>query len=1275
MNSLEFAHPEWLYLFWVITAVAGALLFLVLRSNTILNRFIAPQMQQRLVRSLSTPRRIAALVLTYLSLLVLLVAIMRPQYGGEVQQLTSVQSQIMVCLDVSKSMLAEDVVPNRLGRAKAEIDTLLSLLDPSQQVGLMVFAGKSSLVSPLTTDHAFLRLLLQDVGPHSVGLGGTKIGDALRTSTEAFRTAGDINRLILLVTDGEDHDSFPVEAAAQAREKGVRVVSIGFGDESGSKIEITNPQTGEKEFVTDRDGQPVISRLDGETLREIAIQTEGAYVPAGVGQLDLKAIYEEHIERMLAGSTEQQTRIIKQEAYHFFVLAAILLWLAAQILNVPWLARRPLRAGAGAVIAVYCCLSSPATVSAARLAVPALIEGEDGIAASADKSDVAKSETEKVSSTPPADRTSDETESESVLESVLTPRERYNLAITALRRGEDRAEEMLEDVRSDAGVDGELRFRSTYNLGCFSAAKAQKLAPEQPGEALKFMQQAISRFREAVRLRPDSDLARQNLELASREVLVLQDRLSQQESGSVEEQLDDLIQQMRSHENELMSTVGGFDASPVDQRTRSAFRRLGTTQREVIATTEKLLEAIVLESQSPSKPNSQSHSAADSEDETKLRAEQLKRAAEYLQLSANWLQKSRSMTRRILPKPAFLRWSAAIGEARRARDQLRPPTEILQALVKDTSRILRLSELAARPESPQWLTAEYLYDEQNRDAERTEELRELFASVAEQLSAPSSNSQLQSPSGSGTQPQAQDEAQREFTLAAYSKASEHLSAATSAMRTAAEQLRDDEVTGATASQRQALLELTSAAEYFLPLKQLIDVTARQQFVIESLHTQPKLDSVNEEIAELQQINLRRSARLKKLLQQEADTLEESIAQDPTAQNPAAANASPQQSGSGVESSKSDELEQQQQRIQYAQALLAEAELAMQEVAKLAVKEENQIALQPDGLQVAAPVDSPPPRPTGSPPNVDFESPPESSFGPHNIAADRMRELQRLFFTLLEHLKDTARQQSELNENTQTLAAKVVAQPDDPASTLAAKQNELAFEQSQLQGMADAIANALAEQAESAAAQPSQPPAGASPSDGNTAGASSGPSAEDLSQASDLVAEASQAQMEASEHIQPDSPEATEALTPALQSADETESGEENESASGTSAASDANNDPLIEILARGQERQQTALAKLIEAIQILEPNQQDQQDDQQNQNQAQQNETGDDQQPKPDSSENSQDDQNQADESSDAPDQQAISAQQLLDMIRNRDAERRKAKQAQATRGGTDRDW
>ncbi|HBE66964.1 MAG TPA: hypothetical protein DDW52_02340, partial [Planctomycetaceae bacterium] len=882
----------------------------------------------------------------------------------------------------------------------------------------------------------------------------------------------------------------------QAREKGVRVVSIGFGDEAGSKIQITDPQTGDKEYVTDRDGQPVISRLDGETLREIAVQTEGAYVPAGVGQLDLKAIYDEHIERMLTGTTEQQTRIVKQEAYHFFVLAAILAWLTAQVLNVPWAVSRTLRTGAAAVLAISCCMQAPLTLLAADTEIPPNKNAREDEATDRNTPRaVQQPKSEDQAGDLATSDGADDTEDESVLKSVLTARERYNLAITALSRGEERAEEMLEDVRSDAGIDGELRFRSTYNLGCFSAAKAQELAAEQPEDALKYMQQALNRFREAVRLRPDSDLARQNLELASREVLVLQDRLSQQESGTIKQRLDDLILQMRDHEKELIGAVNGFDSSvSVDQRTRSAFRRLGTTQREVIASTDQLLESIAIESTSPNNSGGQTNPASSgNDDDSKLRKEQLIRSAEYLQLSANWLQKARSMTRRILPQPAFLRWSAAIGEARRARDQLRPPTEILGALVKDTSRLAQLSEVASRPVHPEWLTSEYLYDEQNRDAERTKQLQELFDSVAKQLAAdpgpPGQDSAATAPMPTSDP---QQSAKQKFAMAAYSKAAANLAEAEAAMRTASGHLQNDKVVEALQSQQQALKELTSAAEYFLPLKQLIDVTARQQTVIANLHTQPGLISAGEEILQLQQANLRRASRLGVLLQQEAESL------PPPAQDPSA-----QQNGSGLASSKTDESVQQRERIQYAQTLLAQAAFAMQEVARRAEIENRRAINQPAGLQVAHSADLPSPRPLELPPSSAGASsiPAELQSGnpltPHNVAADRLAELQRLFFTVLEHLKDTAREQAELNEDTQTIAAKLATQ-DQSAEAFSPQRNELALEQSQLQTITDAIARALADQADAATAPAPQPPTGSGAPANNTTADSAGPSAEDLS---------------------------------------------------------------------------------------------------------------------------------------------------------------------------------
>ena len=132
-----------------------------------------------------------------------------------------------------------------------------------------------------------------------------------------------MNRMILLITDGEDHDSFIDAAAKRAKEKG-SIVSIGFGDEAGSKIEITDPDTGVRSFLKDQNGKDVVTYLRGDTLRDLAMETGGAYIPAGTGALDLESIYRNHIESMLTGSLESQKRVIRNEAFQWFVLAAII---------------------------------------------------------------------------------------------------------------------------------------------------------------------------------------------------------------------------------------------------------------------------------------------------------------------------------------------------------------------------------------------------------------------------------------------------------------------------------------------------------------------------------------------------------------------------------------------------------------------------------------------------------------------------------------------------------------------------------------------------------------------------------------------------------------------------------------------------------------------------------------------------------------------------------------------------------------------------------------
>ena len=332
--ALHWRHPELIHLLWVAAAATALLVALELRSRDALGRFLSTVMQRRLSQRQSSAWRMGRLALVAISLGAGVFALMGPESKGESESVSSsrVSADIMIVLDVSRSMLAEDAAPNRLARAKAEVSGMLNQL-PGHRLGLVAFAGRASVLCPLTPDYAFFRMILRSANPKSITRGGTKLGDALRVATAAFGTEPGA-RLLLLITDGEDHDSFALDAAAKAVDAGVRIVAVGFGSEEGSKIAITAPETGARSFVTDSSGQEVTSRLDGKLLREIAEASEGAYIPAGVAALDLESIVSEHLEPMAREATVTTTRVRPSQHYPWFVLASLIsifaaIWMAA----------------------------------------------------------------------------------------------------------------------------------------------------------------------------------------------------------------------------------------------------------------------------------------------------------------------------------------------------------------------------------------------------------------------------------------------------------------------------------------------------------------------------------------------------------------------------------------------------------------------------------------------------------------------------------------------------------------------------------------------------------------------------------------------------------------------------------------------------------------------------------------------------------------------------------------------------------------------------------
>lgn len=332
--NLTWQHLERVHLVWAVVATVALLVVLEVRSRGALAAFLSPVMQRRLTAQPTFQRAIVRIVLIGVSLLACVGALMRPQARGETETVTvsEASADVLFVLDVSRSMLAEDAAPNRLARAKAEVAQLVGRLE-GHRVGLIAFAGRAVPVCPLTPDHSYFNTVLSTVDTRSAGKGGSRVGEAIKAGVRAF-PQGPGAKLMVLISDGDDQDPYTQDAAKLARDAGVKIVVVGLGSEQGSQITLTDPKTGAKQTLM-HDGKPVISKLDGEALRKIALTTEGAYVPAGTSAIDLDSIMESHVRPIVRSAADASVRVIPAERFPWFVLGALVsllfaLWLGGR---------------------------------------------------------------------------------------------------------------------------------------------------------------------------------------------------------------------------------------------------------------------------------------------------------------------------------------------------------------------------------------------------------------------------------------------------------------------------------------------------------------------------------------------------------------------------------------------------------------------------------------------------------------------------------------------------------------------------------------------------------------------------------------------------------------------------------------------------------------------------------------------------------------------------------------------------------------------------------
>ena len=316
----RFADIEMLWWLLTIPVFVVAYVLITRHKRRQLSEFGDPELMAQLMPDASKSRPIVKFALLMGALSLLIIAAARPQYGQQEKTVKRQGIEVMVALDISNSMLAEDVAPNRLDRAKQMLSKMIdNMVD--DKVGLVVFAGEAFTQLPITCDYVSAKMFLNTISPKLIPTQGTAIGAALQTAIRSFGSQeSDAGRAIILITDGENHEDDAIAAAKQAQELGIQVFVIGIGKPEGSPI----PVPGTNDYIKDRSGQVVVSRLNEEMCQEIAQAGKGAYVRCDNTNTAMRALQQE-LDRIATTDLETTVYADYNEQYQSFVLIALLL--------------------------------------------------------------------------------------------------------------------------------------------------------------------------------------------------------------------------------------------------------------------------------------------------------------------------------------------------------------------------------------------------------------------------------------------------------------------------------------------------------------------------------------------------------------------------------------------------------------------------------------------------------------------------------------------------------------------------------------------------------------------------------------------------------------------------------------------------------------------------------------------------------------------------------------------------------------------------------------
>lgn len=330
----RFANPYILYLLLIIPAAIVLFIFAQMRRRRRLERFASSSLLAQLTPSASPARLRTKFVLYSLALAFLILAAARPQVGSKLREEHQKGIEMMLVVDVSNSMLAEDFEPNRLDRTKFAIDRVVESMK-QDRIGVVAFAGEAQVQLPITSDYRMARAFARKLSPQMVRTQGTDLGAAIKLATMSFSSQSEGSRVMILITDGENHESDALEAAQAAAEKGIAIYTIGIGTPEGAPVMIGG------EYLTDENGDMVVSKLDEKMLQEIASTTGGAYVRATKQSIGLKEIVDRLKELDESDLATTRFEAFDEQFQYPLVVALLLLlieWLILDRRN-PLLAR------------------------------------------------------------------------------------------------------------------------------------------------------------------------------------------------------------------------------------------------------------------------------------------------------------------------------------------------------------------------------------------------------------------------------------------------------------------------------------------------------------------------------------------------------------------------------------------------------------------------------------------------------------------------------------------------------------------------------------------------------------------------------------------------------------------------------------------------------------------------------------------------------------------------------------------------------------------------